>query len=168
MRVREERFAATAKSLTIGRTITRKVMQERVALLSQDVSAMHSLRASTRSLAQGVLSTMCAPLVGESDVHGALYATASTRMTAFTRDDLELLCAITRRRRWPSKTCASHERLARKKWRALTTVASCPSTSCGRCSNILSRSTRRRQPRTITVLLRRRARFPRFAEHAPP
>ena len=38
-RARDEKLAAHAKKLTIGRTITRKVMKDRVALLSQDAAA---------------------------------------------------------------------------------------------------------------------------------
>jgi len=42
-RARDEKLEAHAKRLTIGRTITRKVMKERVALLSQTLLPRRSL-----------------------------------------------------------------------------------------------------------------------------
>src|SRR5438874_6037589 len=63
-RVRDEKLAAHAKKLTIGRTITRKVMKDRVALLSQDAAA--EFVGVESIVSQGVRSTICAPLVAES------------------------------------------------------------------------------------------------------
>ncbi|HEX9919456.1 MAG TPA: FHA domain-containing protein, partial [Pyrinomonadaceae bacterium] len=68
MRVRDEKLALTAKTRTIGRTITHKVMRERVALLSQDVIADEQFASVNSIIAQGVRSTMCAPLLSESGV----------------------------------------------------------------------------------------------------
>src|ERR1700755_3229520 len=39
MRARDDKLEAHARKLSIGRTITRKVMKDRVALLSQDAAA---------------------------------------------------------------------------------------------------------------------------------
>lgn len=114
IRLRDEKLGTNAKSMTIGRTITRKVMNERVALLSQDVSADEQFAGVNSIFVQGVRSTMCAPLVAESGVHGALYADRLDQTTAFTRDDLELLCAITAQTAAAVENVRSHERLARE------------------------------------------------------
>ncbi|MEJ7712282.1 MAG: GAF domain-containing protein [Pyrinomonadaceae bacterium] len=74
LRLRDEQLSAHAKNLTIGRTITRQVMRDRVALLSQDAAADERLRGVESIVSQGVRSTICAPLVVERGVHGALYA----------------------------------------------------------------------------------------------
>jgi adenylate cyclase len=114
MRVRDTRLAEQAAKLSIGRTITRKVMQERVALLSQDAAADERLRGVESIVSQGVRSTICAPLVVESGVHGALYADRLDPFAVFTRDDLELISAIATQAAVAVENTRTHERLARE------------------------------------------------------
>ena len=45
-------------------------------------------------VSQGVRSTICAPLLTESGVHGALYADRLDPFSAFKPDDLELISAV--------------------------------------------------------------------------
>lgn len=112
MRVRDEKLAAHARNLTIGRTITRQVMQDRVALLSQDAATDERLRGVESIVSQGVRSTICAPLVVESNVHGALYADRLDPFAVFTRDDLELISAIAVQTAVAVENVRNHERLA--------------------------------------------------------
>jgi adenylate cyclase len=114
MRVRDERLAVHAKKLTIGRTITRKVMRERVALLSQDAISDERLRGVESIVTQGVRSTICAPLIAESGVHGALYADRLDPFAVFTRDDLELISAVAAQTAVAVENARAHERLARE------------------------------------------------------
>jgi adenylate cyclase len=74
MRARDNKLEAHARKLSIGRTITRKVMKDRVALLSQDAASDEQFAGVDSIVSQGVRSTICAPLVAETRVHGALYA----------------------------------------------------------------------------------------------
>src|SRR5204862_395894 len=94
IRVRDEKRASHARKQPIGRTITRKVMRERQALLSQDAAADSEFAGVHSIVAQGVHSTICAPLISDTRVHGALYADRLDAFTAFTRDDLELVSAV--------------------------------------------------------------------------
>src|SRR5438445_7445779 len=71
-RARDEKLEAHARKMTIGRTITRKVMKDRVALLSQDAAADEQFAGVDSIVSQGVRSTICAPLFTESGVDGAL------------------------------------------------------------------------------------------------
>jgi adenylate cyclase len=112
LRVRDEKLAAHARNLTIGRTITRQVMQDRVALLSQDAATDERLRGVESIVSQGVRSTICAPLVVESNVHGALYADRLDPFAVFTRDDLELISAIAVQTAVAVENARNHERLA--------------------------------------------------------
>jgi 3',5'-cyclic-nucleotide phosphodiesterase len=66
MRARDNRLDAHARRLSIGRTITRKVMKERVALLSQDAASDEQFAGVDSIVSQGVRSTICAPLVAET------------------------------------------------------------------------------------------------------
>src|SRR6266446_5852666 len=61
-RARDEKLEAHARKMTIGRTITRKVMKDRVALLSQDAAADEQFAGVESIVSQGVRSTICAPL----------------------------------------------------------------------------------------------------------
>src|SRR5215208_3629985 len=63
MRARDNKLEAHARKLSIGRTITRKVMRDRVALLSQDAASDEQFAGVDSIVSQGVRSTICAPLV---------------------------------------------------------------------------------------------------------
>ncbi|HEX8710008.1 MAG TPA: adenylate/guanylate cyclase domain-containing protein [Pyrinomonadaceae bacterium] len=113
-RARDEKLDAHAKKLTIGRTITRKVMKDRVALLSQDAAAEAQFAGVESIVSQGVRSTICAPLVAESRVHGALYADRLDPFAAFKPDDLELITAVAAQTAIAVENARAHERLARE------------------------------------------------------
>jgi len=114
MRVRDEQRAAHARRQSVGRTITHKVMRERQALLSQDAAADSEFAGVHSIVSQGVRSTICAPLVAESSVHGALYADRLDPFTSFTRDDLELVSAVAAQTAVAVENARAHERLARE------------------------------------------------------
>ena len=114
MRTRDEKLEAHAKRLTIGRTITRKVMKDRVALLSQDAAADEEFASVESIVMQGVRSTICAPLVAESGVHGALYADRLDQFASFRSDDLELVTAVAAQTAVAVENVRTHERLARE------------------------------------------------------
>src|SRR5947207_5570948 len=113
-RARDEKLEAHAHKLTIGRTITRKVMKERVALLSQDAAADEQFAGVDSIVSQGVRSTICAPLFTESGVHGALYADRLDPFSAFKPDDLELISAVAAQTAIAVENVRAHERLAKE------------------------------------------------------
>ena len=113
-RARDESLNNHARKLTIGRTITRKVMKDRVALLSQDAASDEQFAGVDSIVSQGVRSTICAPLVGESRVHGAIYADRLDPFAAFKPDDLELISAVAAQTAIAVENARAHERLARE------------------------------------------------------
>ncbi|MDT5272703.1 MAG: adenylate cyclase [Acidobacteriota bacterium] len=114
MRVRDEERAAHARKQPIGRTITRKVMRERQAMLSQDAAADMEFAGVHSIVSQGVHSTICAPLIADTRVHGALYADRLDPFTSFTRDDLELVSAVAAQTAVAVENARAHSRLARE------------------------------------------------------
>jgi adenylate cyclase len=114
MRARDESLNNHARKLSIGRTITRKVMRDRVALLSQDAASDEEFAGVDSIVSQGVRSTICAPLVGESRVHGAIYADRLDPFAAFKPDDLELISAVAAQTAIAVENARAHERLARE------------------------------------------------------
>ena len=113
-RARDEKLEQHARKMTIGRTITRKVMKERVALLSQDAAADEQFAGVDSIVSQGVRSTICAPLFTESGVHGALYADRLDPFSAFKPDDLELISAVAAQTAIAVENVRAHERLAKE------------------------------------------------------
>src|SRR5688572_4509846 len=114
VRARDNKLEAHARRLSIGRTITRKVMKDRVALLSQDAASDEQFAGVDSIVSQGVRSTICAPLVTESRVHGALYADRLDPFAAFKPDDLELISAVAAQAAVAVENARAHERLARE------------------------------------------------------
>ncbi|HLR06237.1 MAG TPA: adenylate/guanylate cyclase domain-containing protein [Pyrinomonadaceae bacterium] len=113
-RARDEKLEAHARKMTIGRTITRKVMKDKVALLSQDAAADEQFAGVDSIVSQGVRSTICAPLFTEAGVHGALYADRLDPFSAFKPDDLELISAVAAQTAIAVENVRAHERLARE------------------------------------------------------
>ncbi len=167
-RARDEKLEAYARKMTIGRTITRKVMKDRVALLSQDAAADEQFAGVESIVSQGVRSTICAPLFTESGVHGALYADRLDPFSAFKPDDLELISAVAAQTAIAVENVRAHERLAKEEVARANYSRFLPeyvvkqlldNPDSFKLGGILQ---------TITVLFADIRGFTRISEHAPP
>ena len=114
IKTRNEQIEKLTDKLTISRTITQKVMREKVALLSQDAKTDVQFQGSDSIVSQGVRSTICAPLITESNVHGVVYADRLDPFAAFTPDHLELISAVAAQTALTVETIKAHKRLARE------------------------------------------------------
>lgn len=114
VRTRDENIEKLTGKITISRTITHKVMREKVALLSQDAKTDEMFFGADSIVSQGVRSTICAPLITESNVHGVVYADRLDPFAAFSADDLELISAIAAQTAVTVETVKAHRRLARE------------------------------------------------------
>ncbi len=114
IKARDENMEKVSERLTVSRTITQKVMREKIALLSQDAKTDAQFSGSDSIVAQGVRSTICAPLITESNVHGVVYADRLDPFAAFTPDDLELISAVAAQTAMAVETIKAHKRLARE------------------------------------------------------
>ena len=113
-RTRDAQFQNLTDKLTVSRTITQKVMRDRVALLSQDAKTDVQFSGAESIVAQGVRSTICAPLITESNVHGVIYADRLDPFAAFSPDHLELISAVAAQTAVTVETVRAHKRLARE------------------------------------------------------
>lgn len=113
-KARDAKLEAASEQMTISRTITMKVMREKVALLSQDATTDEQFRGAASIVAQGVRSTICAPLITESNVHGVVYADRFDPFSSFSSDDLELISAVAAQTAMVVETVKAHNRLARE------------------------------------------------------
>ena len=89
LKTRDKKMEAMTEELTISRTITQKVMREKIALLSQDAKTDSLFSGAVSIVSQGVRSTICAPLITESNVHGVVYADRLDPFSSFSEDDLD-------------------------------------------------------------------------------
>lgn len=114
IKARDETLERLTEKLTISRTITQKVMRDKVALLSQDAKTDEQFRGAESIVSQGVRSTICAPLITESNVHGVIYADRFDPFSTFSADDLELISAVAAQTAVTVETVKAHNRLARE------------------------------------------------------
>jgi len=85
-----------------------------VAVLSQDARADEQFQGADSIVSQGVRSTICAPLITESSIHGVIYADRLDPFSAFTEEHLELITAVAAQAAVIVETVRAHERLARE------------------------------------------------------
>ena len=114
IRARDKDLESRTEKLSISRTITQKVMRERIALLSQDAAADAQFSHAQSIVLQGVRSTICAPLITESNVHGVIYADRFDPFATFTPNDLALISAVSAQTAVSVETVKAHKRLARE------------------------------------------------------
>jgi adenylate cyclase len=167
-RARDESLNNHARKLTIGRTITRKVMKDRVALLSQDAASDEQFAGVDSIVSQGVRSTICAPLVGESRVHGAIYADRLDPFAAFKPDDLELISAVAAQTAIAVENARAHERLAREEVARANYSRFLPEYVVKQMLENPDSFKLGGVNQTITVLFADIRGFTRISEHAPP
>jgi adenylate cyclase len=168
MRVRDENRADRARKQPIGRTITRKVMRERQALLSQDAAADMEFAGVHSIVAQGVHSTICAPLIADTRVHGALYADRLDAFTSFTRDDLELVSAVAAQTAVAVENARAHARLAREEVARANYGRFLPEYVVQQILENPDSFKLGGINQTLTVLFADIRGFTRLSEHAPP
>jgi adenylate cyclase len=167
-RARDEKLEAYARKMTIGRTITRKVMKDRVALLSQDAAADEQFAGVESIVSQGVRSTICAPLFTESGVHGALYADRLDPFSAFKPDDLELISAVAAQTAIAVENVRAHERLAKEEVARANYSRFLPEYVVKQMLENPDSFKLGGVLQTITVLFADIRGFTRISEHAPP
>ena len=168
MRARDNKLEAHARKLSIGRTITRKVMHDRVALLSQDAASDEQFAGVDSIVSQGVRSTICAPLVAETRVHGALYADRLDPFAAFKPDDLELISAVAAQTAVAVENARAHERLAREEVARANYSRFLPEYVVKQMLENPESFKLGGSSQNITILFADIRGFTRISEHAPP
>jgi adenylate cyclase len=114
MRVRDDGVQRFSEHLAVSRTITNKVMNDGVAILSQDAKTDEQFQGAESIVSQGVRSTICAPLITQSGVYGVIYADRLDPFAAFRPDHLDLISAVAAQAAITVETVRTHERLTRE------------------------------------------------------
>jgi adenylate cyclase len=113
-KTRDASFEKLTEKLSVSRTITHKVMTKKVGILSQDAKTDEQFHGAESIVSQGVRSTICAPLITQSGVHGVLYADRLDPFAAFSAEHLELVSAVSALAAVTVETVKAHKRLARE------------------------------------------------------
>jgi len=81
-------------TIAVSRTILKKVVDERVAILSADASTDSRFSSAQSVLRYRMMSTMCVPLMREDLVLGVLHVANRSSSGEFHEEDLQLLSGI--------------------------------------------------------------------------
>ncbi|HZS43674.1 MAG TPA: adenylate/guanylate cyclase domain-containing protein [Blastocatellia bacterium] len=100
-------------NLSVSRTITEKVLKDRVSLLSLNAAVDPNLSHGRSVMLQQLHSVMCAPLVVKGESLGVMYLD-QRKVGAFTPDDLDLLNAVAAQMAIALETVRALERLTRE------------------------------------------------------
>src|SRR5256884_4023354 len=93
-RISRGRTAQSSASKHVPQSIARKVVEDRVAILSDNTAADERFKGKS-ILIQSVRSAMCTPLMGtDQKVLGILYVDNLTATHSFSDDDLKFLIAF--------------------------------------------------------------------------
>ena len=80
--------------ITISRTIAKKVIADRVAILTSDAQVDSRFNAGDSIRIQGIRSAMCAPMWNQDRVIGIIFVDSLMLTNNFGEDDLDLLAAL--------------------------------------------------------------------------
>jgi HD-GYP domain-containing protein (c-di-GMP phosphodiesterase class II) len=80
--------------VVISSTIVRRALEKREAVISMDAAEDDRFDGGMSILTQHITSVMCAPLVHQQEVLGAVYVDTRGSKSAFVQKDLELLVAL--------------------------------------------------------------------------
>ncbi|HEV2175876.1 MAG TPA: sigma 54-interacting transcriptional regulator [Terriglobia bacterium] len=89
-----DRQPGLTRPVQVSRTIIRQVLQERVAILSSDISESESLSASQSIVASRINSLLAVPLLVFEKLLGVIYLDTSSAAVRFDEDHLQLLTGI--------------------------------------------------------------------------
>ena len=167
-RVRDDSIQKLTEHLAVSRTITNKVMTDRVAILSQDAKTDEQFQGAESIVSQGVRSTICAPLITQSGVHGVLYADRLDPFAAFRPDHLDLISAVAAQAAITVETVRTHDRLTREEVARENFRRFVPEHVVDQLLEKTSGFSLGGVNQTITVLFADIRGFTAFAENQPP
>ncbi|HEY0320684.1 MAG TPA: sigma 54-interacting transcriptional regulator [Pyrinomonadaceae bacterium] len=89
-----DKAAGENRPVQVSRTIIFKVMDEKSAIMSNDVTASPGLSTSESIIASRIRSILCVPLVSFEKLLGVIYLDGSDVAARFDKDHLELMTAV--------------------------------------------------------------------------
>lgn len=82
------------REFVLSKSITRHVVEDRVAVLSRDVRMDNRFSASESIMLSDIRSAMCVPLAGKRSLLGVVFLDTKEAVHSFTEDDLAFVSAL--------------------------------------------------------------------------
>ncbi|HEV7842456.1 MAG TPA: sigma 54-interacting transcriptional regulator, partial [Pyrinomonadaceae bacterium] len=89
-----DKAAGENRPVQVSRTIIFKVMEEKSAIMSNDVTTSPGLSTSESIIASRIRSILCVPLISFEKLLGVIYLDGSDVAARFDKDHLELMTAV--------------------------------------------------------------------------
>ena len=106
--------AESERDMPISRTVVKRVVAEKLSLLSLDALHDERLLSAESIVAQRIASIMCAPLLQRGNLLGVIYTDSRRLSRIFNEDDLELLNALCAQASIALDNARTHEKLLRE------------------------------------------------------
>ena len=110
-RVARHRGREQAEAITVSRSIIRKAMDNRVAILSADAMGDQRFSMALSVLNFRIRSMMCAPIVANDEALGIIHLDTTRQDRQFTPDDLDLLTMVTNQTAFAIANARLHRKL---------------------------------------------------------
>lgn len=101
-------------TLSLSRTITEKVISDKIALISEDIQLDERFNTADSIACQNIHSLMCVPLIGKQRVLGVIYVDKLGVANPFTLDDLDLLTAVSAQAAIAIDNASAYDQLAQE------------------------------------------------------
>jgi adenylate cyclase len=110
---RDKSVAVETEHVEVSRTILNNAVDDRVSVLISDAAS--ELAGAKSVVFQKISSAICAPMIGQSGVLGAIYADVSSAnpLDIFTQDHLELMNAVAGQVSVALESAITHKQLSR-------------------------------------------------------
>jgi adenylate cyclase len=101
-------------AFNISRTITKKVLNEGIAIISENLQQDKRFNSVDSIAVQSIRSVMCVPLIGKKNMFGVIYADKLGVAAPFSEDDADLLNAIAAQTAIAVDNALTYDRLAQE------------------------------------------------------
>jgi len=109
--VARQRGKGQPEAITLSRSIVRKALEDRVAILSADAMSDQRFSMAVSVMNFRIRSMMCAPIIAHDDALGVIHLDTTRQDQRFTLDDLDLLAAVTNQVAFAVANARMHRRL---------------------------------------------------------
>ena len=110
-RAARQRGREQPEAITVSRSIIRKAMGDRVAILSADAMGDQRFSMALSVMNFRIRSMMCAPIIAHDEALGIIHLDTTRQDRQFTLDDLDLLAAVTNQTAFAIANARLHRKL---------------------------------------------------------
>ncbi|HLY98845.1 MAG TPA: adenylate/guanylate cyclase domain-containing protein [Candidatus Angelobacter sp.] len=114
VRYRNPENSGTQPQIILSKRVLDLVRKEKQPIMILDVSADERFRSSESIRISGLRSAMCAPLLGNNDIFGALYVDNLEKPSAFTQEELNVFALLAAQTGAAIDNTVAHQKIAQQ------------------------------------------------------